>query len=93
MVLVVKNLPASTGDVRDVGWFPGSGSRLEEGRATHSSVPSWRVPWAEKPGGLHPVVAHAITHGRSDVAVTDACCLVILPELLFLFFHHSRNRY
>ena len=25
---------------------------LEEKTATHSSIPAWRIPWAEKPGGL-----------------------------------------
>jgi len=24
---------------------------LEEGMATHSSIPAWRIPWAEEPGG------------------------------------------
>ena len=24
---------------------------LEEGMATHSSVPAWRIPWTEEPGG------------------------------------------
>ena len=24
---------------------------LEEGMATHSSVPAWRIPWAEEAGG------------------------------------------
>ena len=28
---------------------------LEEGVATYSSVPAWRVPWAEEPGGLQSV--------------------------------------
>ena len=28
---------------------------LEEGMATHSSVPAWRVPWTEEPGRLHPI--------------------------------------
>ena len=23
--------------------------------ATHSSVPAWRIPWTEKPGGFHGV--------------------------------------
>ena len=31
MVLVIKNLPANTGDVRDAGSIPGSGRSLEEG--------------------------------------------------------------
>ena len=25
---------------------------LEEGRATHSSILAWRIPWTEEPGGL-----------------------------------------
>ena len=25
---------------------------LEEGMATHSSVPVWRVSWTDEPGGL-----------------------------------------
>ena len=48
---MVKNPPANAGDVRDLGSIPGSGMSLEEGMATHSSVPTWRTPWAEEPGG------------------------------------------
>jgi len=25
---------------------------FEEGMATHSSIPAWRIPWTEEPGGL-----------------------------------------
>ena len=25
---------------------------LEMGRAAHSSIPAWRIPWTEEPGGL-----------------------------------------
>ena len=25
---------------------------LEKEMATHSSIPAWRIPWAEEPGGL-----------------------------------------
>ena len=25
---------------------------LEEGMATDSSIPAWRIPWTEEPGGL-----------------------------------------
>ena len=25
---------------------------LEEGMETHSSIPAWRIPWTEEPGGL-----------------------------------------
>ena len=36
MVLVVKNLPASAGDIRDRVRFLGQEDPLEEGMATHS---------------------------------------------------------
>ena len=39
MTLVVKNLSANAGDIREKGLIPGSGrSPLEEGMATHSSI-------------------------------------------------------
>ena len=38
MVLVVKNPPASAGDVRDEGSIPGSGRSPGEGNGTHSSI-------------------------------------------------------
>ena len=40
---MVKNPPASAGDVRDVDSIPGSDSPLEEGTATHSNIPAWRL--------------------------------------------------
>ena len=66
MVLVIKNLPASAGDVRDKGLIPGLGRSLdwedplEEGMATHivihgnSSILVWRIPQTEK-GVVHRV--------------------------------------
>ena len=36
----------------DLGSIPGSGRFLEKGMAAHSSVPAWRMPWTEEPGGL-----------------------------------------
>ena len=32
--------------------FPGREDPLEEEMATHSSIPAWRIPWTEEPGGL-----------------------------------------
>ena len=29
---------------------------LEKGKATHSSVLAWRIPWTEEPGGLHDLL-------------------------------------
>ena len=53
LVLVVKNLLANAGDVRDPGSIPGLGrSPLEKEMATHSNILAWRFPWTEEPGGL-----------------------------------------
>ena len=57
VALVVKNLPANAGDVRDMGLIPGLGRSLEEGMAAHSSILAWRIPWTEETqgGGYGPV--------------------------------------
>ena len=51
-MLVIKNLPANAGDLRDLGLISGTGRFLEKGMVTHSSVLAWRIPWTEEPGGL-----------------------------------------
>ena len=28
---------------------------LEEGIATHSSIPTWKIPWTEETGGLQSI--------------------------------------
>ena len=47
---VVKNPPAKVGDA---GLKPGLG--MEEGRATHSSILAWKIPWTEDPVRLQSV--------------------------------------
>ena len=51
VVLVVKNPPASAGDIRDTGLTPGSG-RSTGGRLGNPSILAWEIPWKEEPGGL-----------------------------------------
>ena len=34
----------------------------EEGMATHSSIPAWRTPWAEEPGGLQSTESQTVGH-------------------------------
>ena len=43
-VLVVQNLPANAGGMRDTGLFPDWEDPLEKGMAMHSSVPAQRIP-------------------------------------------------
>ena len=45
---LVKNLPAMGETwVRSLGWE----DPLEKGKATHSSILAWRIPWTEEPCG------------------------------------------
>ena len=55
---MVKNLPAmQETQVRSLG----REDPLEEGKAGHSSVLAWRVPWTGEPGGLQAVGSQSRT--------------------------------
>ena len=62
MVLVVKNLLASAGDVemwvRSLDWE----DPLEEEMATYSSVLAWRIPWTEEPSRLLSTGSQRVSH-------------------------------
>ena len=49
---VIKNLPAKK---RMQVQFLVQEDPLEKKMATHSSILSWKIPWAEEPGGLQSV--------------------------------------
>ena len=47
-LILVKNLPAMQETwVQSLGWE----DPLEKGKATHSSIMSWKIPWTESPWG------------------------------------------
>ena len=53
MVLVVKNPPANTGGIRDVGLIPGLGRfRWRRAWQPTPSILAWRIPWTEELGRL-----------------------------------------
>ena len=74
---VVKNQPeVQETQVRSLG----REDPLEEGRASHSSVLAWRIPWTEEPGGLQsmrsPIVRHdwsALVHTHAYVYIKLIC--------------------
>ena len=63
VALVVKNSPASAGDIRR-GSHPWVGKILtwEEDMATHSSFLAQRIPWTEEPGELHSIGSQRVGH-------------------------------
>ena len=68
VVLVVKNSPASAGDVRELGSIPGQEDPLEEGKAIHSSILAWKIPWTEEPGKLKSIGSQTVRYDWSDLA-------------------------
>ena len=46
-----------------------TGDPLEKGTATHTSIPAWRIPWTEEPGGLPgPWQVHGIEKSRTQLS-------------------------
>ena len=59
---IVKNLPA----VRETQVQSLSQKdALEKGRASHSSILAWRIPWTEEPGGLQSMGSPRAGHNEA----------------------------
>ena len=59
---MVENLPANARDIREAGSTLGGEDPLEEGMATHSSIPARRIPWTEEPGVLRSMGLQRVRH-------------------------------
>ena len=56
-----RKLPAmSETQVRSLG----GEDPLKEGMATQSSIPAWRMPWTEEPGGLQSMGLQRVGHDQ-----------------------------
>ena len=68
---MIKNLPAmQETQVR----FLGQEDPLEKGKATHSSILSWRIPWTEEPGRLQS--KELISLDNLDTGSLSGMCIV-----------------
>ena len=70
VVLVVKNLPANAGDVKDMGLIPGSGRSPGGGHGSPLSILAWRIPWTEEPGELQSMGSQRVEQDSSDLTHT-----------------------
>ena len=59
---VVKNPPANAGDSREVASIPGWGRSPGAGNGNMSSIPVWKIPWTEEPGGLQFMGSQRVRH-------------------------------
>ena len=53
-MLVVKNLPANAGDLKDVGSIPGQEDTLEDDMAIHTTVLAWEIHGQKSLVGYSP---------------------------------------
>ena len=79
--LIVTNLPANAGDIREMHLIPGSGRSLEEEMATHFSILAWRIPWTMEPRGLWSVGSKRVGHNWKRLSVQ-----------LFLFYQPQSKK-
>ena len=70
VALVVKNLPATAGNLRDEGWIPGSGKSPGGGHSNPLQYPCLENPWTEEPGRLQSMGSQGIRHDWSNLACT-----------------------
>ena len=82
----VKDLPAIQETwVQSLAWD----DPLEKGKATHSSILAWRIPWIEEPGRLQPMRLQRVRHDWSYLAHVyiyfSFGSLFLFYSILFLF--------
>ena len=81
---VVKTLPASAADVRDVGSIPGLGKSPGGGHVSPLQFSCWRIPWTAEPGGLRSIEFQRVGSNWSSLAciVFKGCTCYMLFNLL-----------
>ena len=67
---MVKDLPPKSEDPGSPGLDPWVGKREEE-MATHSSIPAWRIPRTEEPGGLRSTGTQRVRHDLDMTLLTQ----------------------
>ena len=59
---MVKNLPASAGDIRHESSIPEWGRSPGGEMATHSGILIWRIPRTQESGGLQSIRLQRVRH-------------------------------
>ena len=61
-MLIVKNLPARSGDIKDTGSIPESGRSPGRGHDNPLHTLAWKISWTEDPGRLQSMELQRIGH-------------------------------
>ena len=71
MLLVVKNLPAYVGDVRDLGSIPGLRRSPGGGHGNSLQYSCLENPWTEEPGGLQSIGLQRVRCDRAHTVFSQ----------------------
>ena len=88
VALMVKNTPASAGDVRDVGSIPRLGRSPGEGCGNPIFLPG-ESPWIEAPGRPQSTGSQRVGHNWSDLACTHTT--IRSYKTFLLWWEHLRS--
>ena len=73
----------------DPGLTPGLQDLLEKGKATHSSILAWRIPWTEEPGGLQSMWSESDTTKQLILSLmvtfNRMTYIATVPKMLLLY--------
>ena len=92
----IKESSCNAGATGDTGTISGREDPLEEGMATHSSIPAWRIPRTEEPGRLQSTGLQRVGHDWSDLAHVYSWLIISFnitqhSNLIFLYIRlHSK---
>ena len=70
VMLLIKNLPANAGDLRDAGAILGSRRSPGGGHGNPLQYLAWKIPWTEEPGGLQSIRLPRVGH---ELVTEHAC--------------------
>ena len=67
--------PCNAGDTWSLGWE----GLLKKEMATHSSIPTRKIPWTEEPGGLQPMGLQRVGHDWGTNSFTTYSLISVIP--------------
>ena len=83
VALVVKNLPANAGKVRDTDSIPGQEDALEKAMAAHPSIHAWELLWTEELDGVQSMGSHRVRHNWAlSIPIRGLSTLTLKSELV-----------
>ena len=91
--LVLKNLPANAGDIREILVQPLDWEDpREEVTAIHFNILAWGIPWTEEPHSVQSIVLHRAGHNWRDLAHMHLCKTEVYGvKSLFWVFNRVQN--